>query len=199
MARTSIAAVTLVVVLAGTACTSTTTTGSGPGTTDPAEPVDLLHDRGAAARAVTAIERVVGASPARVAEVDVYAEYLITEAQDPAIPDHIDRYEWRADDVPAPEPVQLSGPQEDVEASLFPTSVIRWERLAAMVKAAERAALDNQPLRIESPRASYVTVERSTSSDDDGTVLVHVYISGPRRSGSVEMTTTGVIRTVTVN
>lgn len=193
-------AVLAALVLLGAACTSTTTTGSGTGGgTDSDAPVDLLHQRGAAADAITAIERAVGASPARVTDVTLYPEYVFAEAQDPEIPDHIDRYQWRDDDVPAPEPVQLSGPQEDVDAALFPTSSVRWQGLAEMVRAAERAALRNEPLRIESPRASYVSVNRSTSSDDDGTVLVRVYISGPRRSGYVEMTATGDIRAVQVN
>lgn len=201
-----IACMTFVVMLAGVACTSTTTTGTGtagdgPGGNGPGgnAPVDLLHQRGVAAEAVAAIERVVGASPAHVTDVTVYPEYLITEAQDPDIPDHIDRYQWRDHDVPAPEPVQLSGPQEAVDASLFPSSAVPWRRLAAMVEAAERATLRNEPLRIESPHASYVSIDRSTSSDDDGRVVVRIYISGPRRSGYVDMTATGAIRTVTVN
>lgn len=200
MAVRPIASLVVALVLVGTACTSTTTTGSGTGDgTDSDAPVDLLHQRGAAAEAISAIERAVGASPARVTEVDIYPEYVFAEAQDPEIPDHIDRYEWRDDDIPAPEPVQLTGPQEDVDAALFPTSSVRWQRLATMVRAAERAALRNEPLRIESPRASYVTVDRSTSPDDDATVLVRVYISGPRRSGYVEMTAIGAIRAVNVN
>ena len=129
----------------------------------------------------------------------VYPTYFITEAQDPDILDHIDKYEWQDHDVPTPEPVQLSGPQEEVDASLFPLSAVPWQRLAAMVDAAERATLRNEPLRIESPRASYASVGRSTSSADDGRVLIRIYVSGPRRNGYVEMTATGTIRTVTVN
>ncbi|HEU5302289.1 MAG TPA: hypothetical protein VFW06_08635 [Acidimicrobiia bacterium] len=195
------ASLTVALALVGAACTSTTTSGSGTsgGGSGRDAPVDLLHQRGAAADAISAIERAVGASPARVTDVDIYPEYVFAEAQDPGVLDHIDRYQWRDDDVPTPEPVQLSGPQEDVEASLFPTSSVRWQRLATMVEEAERAALRNEPLRIESPRASYVTVDRSMSSDDDGTVVVRVYISGPRRSGYVEMTATGTIRAVNVN
>ena len=195
--RVALTGLSLVLLLA--ACTSTTTTGSGTGGSAPDGPVDLLHRRGAAAESIAAIERVVGASPARVTDVTVYPEYLIVEAQDPDIPDHIDRYQWRDGDVPTPEAVQLSGPQEDVDASLFPTSAVRWKRLAAMVADAERAALHNEPLRIESPRAGYVIVDRSTSPDDDGKVLVRIYITGPRRSGYVEMTTTGDIRSVNVS
>lgn len=189
-------ALTLIIVALG-ACTSTTTTGSG--TTLSEGTVDLLHDGRQAAKALAAIERAVGSSPARVVEVDFYPEYLIVEAQDPAVLDHIDRYEWRDGEVAPSAPVELSGPQEAVTASLFPTSAVRWTRLAAMVADAERAALHNTPLRIEEPHANYVFVERSTSPADDGRVLVRIYLEGPRRSGSVEMTATGDIRSVNVS
>lgn len=201
MARPRFVSLALVLLITAAACTSTTTSGTSgsSGEPDPDGPVDLLHMRGAAADAIAAIERVVGTSPAHVADVAVYPEYLIIEAQDPDILDHIDRYTWRNDDVPTPEAVQLSGPQEEVDASLFPTSAVPWRRLAEMVAEAERATLRNTPLRIESPRTSYVSVARSASSSDDGRVLIRIYISGPRRSGSVEMDATGAIRTVTVN
>ncbi len=189
-------ALALLAVLAG--CTTTTTGGS---TTDPtsALPTDLLHEPGRAARAMVAIERAVGASPAQTREVDVYPEYLDLEAQDPNNAEHIDDYEWRDGEVGPAEAVQLTGPQEDVDASLFPTSAVPWTRLASIVRDAERAALHNSPLRIEEPRAHYVIAERSTSSADDGRVLLRIYINGPRRSGYVEATATGEIRTVNVS
>jgi uncharacterized protein YdeI (BOF family) len=197
MRRAAVVVGVALLLIAVGACTTTSTSDTTDTTS--AIPNDLLHDRGRAARAIAAIENAVGATPARVTEVDVYPEYLITEAQDPAILDHIDRYEWRDDDVAPPTPVQLSGPQEEVDASLFPTSALRWSALPSMVTNAERAALRNKPLRIEDPRASYVTVDRSTSPTDDGRVLIRIYISGPRRSGYVEMDASGTIRSINVN
>ena len=196
MRRTAVLAGVIALLVGLGACTTTT---SDTTTSEGERPVDLLHDRGRAARAIAAIEQAVGAAPARVSDVTVYPEYLVTEAQDPAIPDHIDRYEWRDDVVPPPEPVSLSGPQEEVEASLFPTSTVRWAGLSSMVRAAERATLHNTPLRIEAPVAQYVSIDRSSSSADDGRVLVRIYVTGPRRSGYVEMTAGGEIRSVNVN
>ena len=197
MHRTAVLAGVVGLLVGLGACTTTTTSD----TTGPQSdlPVDLLHEPGRAARAIAAIEQAVGVAPARVSDVTVYPEYLITEAQDPAIPDHIDRYQWRDGVVPPPEPVSLSGPQEDVEASLFPTSSVRWAELSSMVRAAERATLHNTPLRIEEPAAQYVSVDRSSSSADDGRVLVRIYVTGPRRSGYVEMTAGGEIRSVNVS
>lgn len=186
---------TLGAALAG--CTTTTTDGTTDSTS--ALPNDLLHTPGLAGRAMAAIEREVGASPAHVSDVDVYGEYLDVKAQDPTNLEHIDEYEWRDGEVGPSEPVQLSGPQEDVDASLFPTSAVNWKRLPEMVRAAEQAVLHNAPLRIEQPRAQYALTERSTSSTDDGRVLIRIYISGPRRSGYVELASNGDIRTVNVS
>ena len=69
---------------------------------------------------------MIGAAPARVREILIYPEFLDMEAQDPEIHEHIDDYEWRATGVSGPDPVLLTGPQEDVEASLFPTTAVRW-------------------------------------------------------------------------
>ena len=159
--RKRLATTTLFMILA--ACTTT------PGSTssDESATVNLLHDRGLAARAVAAIEGAVGASPARVGEVLAYPEYLDHEAQVSKVPDHINRYEWRNGGIPPATPVQLSGPKREVEAALFPTSAVQLKR-ARQGRRRERAALHNTPLCIEAPQAQHVIIERSTSLADDG-------------------------------
>jgi hypothetical protein len=178
-----------IAALAAGCSVSTTTSDSGETIDD--RPVDLLHQRGAAARAIAGIERLIGAAPARAREVLIYPEYLDMEAQDPEIHEHIDDYEWRATGVSGPDPVLLTGPQEDVEASLFPTTAVRWRDIPALVRDVEARARDARPLRIEGARASYLIVRRSTSSEDDGRVEINLYLAGPRRSGYAELTATG--------
>lgn len=160
---------------------------------------DLLREKGAASDAITAIEQAVGASPAKVREVDVYPEYLDLEAQDPAIPEHLDEYTYRDGEVGPPTAVMLTGPQEDVEAALFPTTSVQWDDLPSIVKEVERAAREAKPIRIEDARANYVIVRRSTSSEDDGRVLLDIYLGGPRRSGYAEVTTSGEILSLNVS
>jgi len=184
------------VVLA--AC-SVSTTSDGQQTTTDDRPEDLLHERGAATRAIAAIEQEVGASPARAGEVLIYPEYMDVEAQDPEVPEHIDEYEWRDGSVSGPEPVHLSGPQEEVEASLFPTSSVQWRDIPDIVREVERRARHARPTRIEDATATYLIVERSTSSEDDGRVEMTIYLNGPRRSGSAELTAAGEIITLTVS
>jgi hypothetical protein len=191
-------AAVLVVIggLALGACTTTTTNDSSGGGADAA---NLLHDRGAAAKAIAAIEKKVDASPAQVTDINVYPEYLDLDAQDPKNAEHIDDYTWRDGTVDPPTPVQLSGPQEDTDAKLFSTSAVHWSEVPAMVRRAEQAAAHNRPLRIEQPEAQYLNVTRSTSSEDDGRVVIRISVDGPRRSGYVDLTATGEIRSVDVN
>lgn len=175
------------------------TTVSDPSTTSDTErpAVDLLHDRNALRRAITAIEEKVGATPAHVSEIDVYPEYVIVDAQDPEIPEHIDRYEWRDNSVEPPEPVHLSGPQEDVDASLFPTSAVDMARIPSFVRAAEQRLEHAEPIRVEDASVSYLSIERSTSLD--GRVTIRMSVEGPRRSGSVETATSGEILDASVS
>jgi hypothetical protein len=180
----------LLVAALGVGC-SVSTTSSDSGETFDERPVDLLHQRGAAARAVAGIERLIGAAPARATDVLVYPEYMDMKAQDPEVPEHIDEYEWRATGVSGPDPVHLTGPQEDVEASLFPTTAVRWRDIPQMVREVETRARDARPIRIEGARVSYLIVRRSTSPDADGRVEIDVYLGGPRRSGYAELTATG--------
>lgn len=181
------------------AACSVSTTGDSQTTTPEERPVDLLHERGRAAEAIAAIEEQVGAAPAQSTYILVYPEYMGVKAQDPAIPEHIDEYEWRDGSVSGPEPVHLSGPQEDTNAALFPTSVVRWRDLPTIVSKVEARARHARPIRIEDASASYVIVERSTSSEDDGRVEIAIYLDGPRRSGRAELTASGDIIMLTVN
>jgi hypothetical protein len=158
----------------------------------------LLRTDGRAADAVAEIEQRVGASPAHITGAVVYPDYLIVEAQDPNILDHIDEYTWRDGAVEDTGPVQLSGPQADVDASLFPTSTIRWRDVPEIVGAAERELEAAEPLRIEEPEASYVSIERSTNPADDGRITITIYVSGPRRSGLAVAGVDGAIRSIQV-
>jgi hypothetical protein len=153
---------------------------------------DLLHDRGAAADALTQIQRAVGTAPAQAREVTVYPAYAIAEAQDPKNREHIDEYTWRDGRVQDPKPVQLNGPQAEVVNELFPTSAVRWRDVPHFVRVAEHELERAQPTRVEQARGSYVIVRR-TSGDGDAVVTLSVYAQGPRRSGYAELTTTGEV------
>jgi hypothetical protein len=190
----------VLVVLALTACTTTTTSGNGT-TSDTGSqiPVDLLHDTNAANKAMLAIEKKVGTSPARVSEILVYPDYMIVDAQDPNALDHINRYTWRGGTVDPSEPVHLSGPQDAVDASLFSTSAVNLEQLPRIVLDAEQTLQRAKPVRIEQARGSYIDIQRSTSSELDGRITIHISVEGPRRSGTVETGSNGEILSTNVS
>ena len=88
-------------------------------------------------------------------------------------------------------PVHLSGPQEDTEALLFPTTGLDFDDLPDFVRDAEDRLQRARPTPIEDALASYLSIERSSSLD--GRITIRIYISGPRRSGNVEVTTSGEV------
>jgi hypothetical protein len=189
----------VLVVLALTACTTTTSTDSTTTDTGTKIPVDLLHDTNAANKAMLAIEKKVGLSPSRVTEILVYPDYMIVDAQDPNALDHIDRYTYRDGAVEPLEPVHLSGPQEQVDASLFSTSAVNLKNLPSIVLSAEQTLQHAKPIRIEQARGSYIDIQRSTSSDLDGRITIHISVEGPRRSGTVETGSNGEILSTNVS
>jgi len=99
--------------------------------------------------------------------------------------------------VEPPEPVHLSGPQEEVEAALYPTSAVNLGQLAETVQKAERLLKHAEPIRVEEARASYLYIERSSSLD--GRILIRISIDGPRRSGSVTTSASGEVLEHTVS
>jgi hypothetical protein len=177
------------------ACTTSTTEST---TTPTTLAVDLLREAKFTARAVEDIVDAVGTETVQLRDVNFYPQYLIVELQDPEIPEHIDEYEWRNGSVEPPEPVQLTGPQEAIEAELFPSTAVDWRTLPQRVREAEAAAEANRPLRVEDARGQYLFVERSTSPELDGRVILRIYLQGPRRGGYVEMTSSGEILSVIV-
>ena len=179
------------------ACTTTTTTGTGEVLDEVDIPVDLLHDAGAARRALADIEIRVGGTPAQVRDITIYPEYMIVEAQDPNMLDHIDSYTWRDDSVESPDPVHLSGPQEEVDASLYPTTAVELRELPAIVRAAEDRLENARPIRVEQARVTYLYIERNTTLD--GRVVIRISVTGPRRSGNVVATASGEILEATVS
>ena len=175
------------------ACTGA---GDGDGTETGGGGGNLVTGDGLA-EAIAELDEAVGGDPSRFSDVSIYPEYAIVAAQDPEAPDHIDRYIWRDGDVGEPEPVHLSGPQEEVDLQLFPETNVPWDQIPGWVERAEEATATNEPIAIEEPAASYVLVRRSYS--DDRPIVVSVYITGPRRSGYVEFDTAGEILATNVS
>lgn len=166
--------------------------GSGAAGSD-----DLVREPDQLTGAIEEIAGAVGGEAVRARDVLVYPEYAIVEAQDPAAPDHIDRYTWRGGEVGDAEPVHLTGPQEEVDLELFPLSAVSWADLHELVAEAEDRLEAAEPVAVEEPRAGYVSIGRSSS--DDRPLTLTVYVEGPRRSGYVEFSARGDVLTTNVS
>lgn len=152
-------------------------------------PVNLFAD-GGAATVIGAFEAAISGEPSRFMQIILYPDYAFATAQDAAIPTHVDEYPWRNGVVGASSPVTLVG-DGDLESNLFSATEVDWTFLARAV--AEAPALT----AVEEGVVSHIIVERSVFTADFS-VVVRVYVSGPRGGGYVEYTPTGTMTQVVV-
>ena len=117
-------------------------------------------------------------------QVMIYPGYAFATAQDANNPVHVDEYPWRAGVVGTPSPVTLMG-DGDLESNLFSATDVDWSFIARAV--AEAPSL--MPT-VEAGVVTHIIVERSVFTADFS-VVVRVYVSGPRGGGYAEYTPTG--------
>jgi hypothetical protein len=160
------------VLLAG--CSSTTGGGQATGTTSAVHEGSLLQE--GIGKAIAAWKGVLGSSIMAVS-VDVYPDYAILEAQDPDLPAHVDRYQYRrGDGLLDPDPVSMTDQDEqDLGLELFPLDSVEWEKLPGLVEQALTAA------DVEQPSSVYVDVARDRPTTE--AVRLRVWVSGERSSG----------------
>jgi hypothetical protein len=160
-----------------------------PATAPPAASafVSAFADGGAPAL-MAQYDAAISGEPSRFLQVVMYPDYAFAQAQDANIPDHVDEYPWRDGVIGAASPVQLVG-EGDLEANLWSATDVDWTFLARAV--AEAPGLTT----VEQGAVSHIIVERSVFTADFS-VLVRVYVSGPRSSAYVEYTPAGVMTQV---
>lgn len=154
-------------------------------------PVISLFDPAGATALIGTYEAAIGGAPTKLMNVTIYPDYAFATAQDPANPLHVDEYPYRDGFVGASSPVTLVG-DGDLEANLFATTDVDWTFLSRAV--AEAPSL--MPT-VEEGVVTHIIVERSVFTADFS-VVVRVYVSGPRGGGYVEYTATGELVQVMV-
>ncbi|TPW10071.1 MAG: hypothetical protein FD127_3910 [Acidimicrobiaceae bacterium] len=159
-----------------------TSPATSPGATAPAATVSLF-DEGGAPAVVAAFEAAISGEPSRFMQIILYPDYAFASAQDANTPTHVDEYPWREGAVGASSPVTLFG-DGDLEASLFSASDVDWAFIARAVVEAPTT------LAVEEGAVSHIIVDRSVFTDDFS-VVVRVYVTGPRGGGYVEYTPAG--------
>ena len=147
------------------------------------QPGNFLTDPGAAREAIDAITAELG--PILVTSLDLYDQYVIFEAQDPAKPENLDTYTFRDGALGVPDPVHVTNSTlEDLPNRLFSLAEVNWDAVATL---AETAVTQ---LQIEDGVVNHLGVDRGFGSPD---IRLSLSVGGPRRSGSVEATADGTV------
>lgn len=152
-----------------------------PAATSPA--AASLFGEGGAPALITAFEAAISGEPSRFMQIILYPDYAFASAQDANTPAHVDEYPWRDGVVGASSPVTLVG-AGDLEASLFSAADVDWAFIAGAV--AEAPTM----VAVEEGAVTHIIVDRSVFTDDFS-VVVRVYVTGPRGGGYVEYTPAG--------
>lgn len=151
--------------------------------------VTTLFEQGAAGAVVDAFEDGVpgvGDAPTRFVRLSFYSDYAFAEVQDAAQPAHVDRYPWRSGRVGASTPELTI---DDPDAMVFSAADVDWSAIAGLVAGAPAAT------GVEQGTVSHVIVDRSTF-DPSLPITIRIYVTGPRGSGFVEASATGVVLAV---
>ncbi len=132
---------------------------------------------------VAAFDKGIVGTPTMFTEVDFYSDYGFAVAQNPQLPDHLDRYGWRVGQIDAPEPMSNDA---DAPSKVFSISDMDWAVLATVVAEAP------QLLNVEQGELIYVSVSRDVFAEGNP-VVARIYISGPRSSGYIEVGADGTV------
>lgn len=140
---------------------------------------------GGAPGLMASYDAAISGEPSRMMQVVIYPDYAFATAQDANAPTHVDEYPWRDGVVGPSSPVTLTG-SGDLESNLWNVTDVDWTFLARAV--AEAPGLTT----VEEGAVSHIIIERSVFTADFS-VVVRVYVTGPRGGGYVEYTPTGVL------
>ncbi|WP_327070483.1 hypothetical protein [Kitasatospora sp. NBC_01302] len=137
-------------------------------------------------QAVQAIAKKVGASPMKVLELDVYADYVQVDAVDPAKPTEVNRFTYRDGQVQDPRPVDISDSDPGaLEQNIFDSTSVKPEVLAKLLADSPAAA------NIEGAKASSAAVKRMLPFSSDIQIIVDV--QGTRATKQVKATVDGKV------
>ena len=123
--------------------------------------------------------------------VTIYPEYAFATAQDPANALHVDEYPYRDGVIGPSRPVTVVG-DGDLEANLFATTDVDSSFLPRAVTEAPGLML-----QVEEGAVTHIVFERSVFTADFS-VVVRVYVTGPRGGGYAEYTPAGELVKVVV-
>ncbi len=142
-----------------------------------------LFEGAAPAALVTALDNGLPGQPTAFTEIDLYGDYAIATAQNPTLPDHLDRYMWRTGTLGSGDPQTNDA---DAPSKVFTIADVQWNAIGSLV--AQAAALSN----VEQGEVSYVLVSRDYFTDG-APIKIRVYVNGPRGSAYIEAAADGTV------
>lgn len=144
----------------------------GGDTSSRAADASLLHDASELGRALTLLTAPL-AKPIRALRLSLYPDRIVLQVQDPAQPQAVQQYRFKAGQVQGPLAVKLEGPGE-LKDNLFPLHYASLKGIPALVQRAERRAA------LAEGRAVAVELQRNLPASMD--IRFRVEVNGP--SGS---------------
>jgi hypothetical protein len=137
----------------------------------------------APAAVAAALDNAIAGQPTGFLEISLYPDYAIATAQNPSLPDHFDRYTWRAANVDAGTPM----PNDAAAATMaFSIEQMDWAALARV--AADAVSIS----KVEQGEISHITVARDIFGDAPD-LVARIYVSGPRSSAFVQIAADGTV------
>jgi hypothetical protein len=129
------------------------------------------------------IDRSIPGAPTQFLSFNVFADYVVTDARDPARPDNIDQYVWRGGSVGAPQP-QTN--RDEIASLVFTVDEIDWAALGNVIAQAPGLA------DVEAGTVNYVSIQKWMGES----IMINVYVNGPRDNAYISVSPTGEVLSV---
>lgn len=116
----------------------------------------------------------------KILSITPTSELVVLEAQDPQVPQNLDRYVVHGDEIDSVEPIQVSA-TEDVDAVTFPAARVAFDRIEDIVDTA-LAEFDSEGAHVSSMNVSQWA---------EGQIVFQLSLESPRATGSARFDAEG--------
>jgi hypothetical protein len=130
-----------------------------------------------------AMDRSVPGMPTEFVTFNVFSDYVVADARDPARPENIDQYIWRGGSVEAPRP-QTN--RDDIDSLVFTVDEIDWAALGNVIEQAPGLT------DVEAGTVDYVSIQKWMGES----IMINVYVNGPRDNAYISVSPAGEVLSV---
>jgi hypothetical protein len=130
-----------------------------------------------------AIDDSIPGAPTQFISFNVFADYVVADARDPARPDNIDQYVWRGGSVGSPRP-QTS--RDEVASLVFTIDEIDFAALGDVIARAPDLT------EIDDGTVDYVSIQKWLGES----IMINVYVNGLRDNAYISVSPAGEVLSV---